>query len=163
VRSLTRKTDYALIALVHMVRGNLSQTSARDLSLRSGVPVRVLTNILNRLTRRGLVASARGTNGGYRLARRPEKISLVDLMEAVDGPLQLTRCCVPDPASAQEKCRIGKACPVSEPIRRVYADVRGVLSQVTLLDLALNRVPLDPAARVGGTADGRGQSPRRAT
>ena len=145
MRSLTRKTDYALIVLADMVRNNLPQASARDLSRRSGVPLRILTNILNQLTHRGLVASSRGTNGGYRLARPPETISLAELMDAVDGPLRLTRCCVAEPELAQKKCRIGAACRVSESIRKVHAALLHVLRQVTLLDLAWNRVPLSIA------------------
>lgn len=141
MRTLTRKTDYALIVLVDMARNELPQVSARDLARRSGVPLRVLTNILNRLTHHGVVTSTRGTNGGYRLAKRPETISLADLMDALDGPLRLTRCCVPEPDAARKKCRIGAGCPVSESIRVVHAGVWRLLSEVTLRDLASNKVP----------------------
>jgi Rrf2 family protein len=150
---LTRKTDYALIVLADMVRNNLPQASARDLSRRSGVPLRILTNILNQLTHHGLVTSARGTNGGYRLARQPETISLAELMDAVDGPLRLTRCCVPEPEVAWKKCRIGAACPVSESIRKVHAGLLHMLGQVTLLDLAWNRVPQSIAMGAGASHD----------
>ena len=149
MRTLTRKTDYAMIVLVDMARNKLPKASARDLARRSGVPLRILTNILNQLTHWGLVSSARGTNGGYVLAKQPERISLADLMEAVDGPLRLTRCCVPDQAAAQRKCRIGKACPVSDAMRAVHDSVRQLLSNVTLRDLAWNMIPTNIAALLG--------------
>jgi len=89
---LTRKTDYALVALVHLARRAEALVSARELAQRSHLPLPVLMNILNALAHCGLVRSVRGSRGGYRLARRPEDVTLADVIEAIEGPIGLTMC-----------------------------------------------------------------------
>ncbi len=144
--SFTRKTDYAIVALAHMARNGSGRWSARDLAERLEVPVRVLTNILNQLTHHGLVVSSRGTNGGYRLARRPEKISLASLIEAVEGPIRLTRCCPVGFEVDEPDCDRVHGCLVKEPLQTLHASFRGLLEQITVRDLACNTIP--PAIRV---------------
>ncbi len=78
--SLTRKTDYALIAMAELARRAPTMVSVREMSQRLGLPLPALTNILKQLTRSGLVTSTRGPNGGYRLARDPDRITLSELM-----------------------------------------------------------------------------------
>ena len=68
--SLTRKTDYALIALSHMAHDPEGCCSAREIATRYRVPLPLLMNILKLLTRRGFAKSARGPHGGYRLVKR---------------------------------------------------------------------------------------------
>ena len=67
--ALTRKTDYALVALAYLARWEQGCVSARDIAARVRIPLPMLMGILNQLARRGLVISTRGAKGGYRLAR----------------------------------------------------------------------------------------------
>jgi len=135
--ALTRKTDYALVALAELARGGGQQASARDLSERSGVPVRMLTNVLNQLTHQGFVVSSRGSNGGFRLAKEPGDISVAALIEAIEGPMRLALCCSEGSASAsaESECRIESTCHIKEPMQRLHAKLRHFLEQITLRDL----------------------------
>ncbi len=140
--SLTRKTDYALIALAHLARRSEDLVSARDIARQFGLPLPLLMNILNELTHRGLVNSTRGAKGGYRLARGPEAITLAQVIHAIEGPVRLTACCLGEPGVAEEDCTIEALCPVKEPVRRVHDSLEQFLSQVTLAYIASDAVPV---------------------
>ncbi len=100
---LTRKTDYALLALASLARQTPTGASARGLAERLKLPLPVLRNILKQLTSRGVLKSTRGTRGGYRLARSPHHITLAQLLEAIEGPMLLARCCsVPEGEEERE-------------------------------------------------------------
>lgn len=141
--SLTRKTDYALQALVAMARSNAGRVSARDIATQSGISVRLLTNILNRLKHEGLVESTRGTKGGYGLAVSPEQITLAALIEAVEGPVRLARCCSKEREREQDRCNLEGTCLTKEAVRRLHGSLRHFLSQVTLRDMAWDTVRLN--------------------
>ncbi|UCE59633.1 MAG: Rrf2 family transcriptional regulator [Phycisphaerales bacterium] len=143
--SLTRKTDYALAALVDLAKKGLKTASARDLAERLNVPQRALTNTLNRLTHRGLVESVRGVGGGYKLARLPSDISLAELIEAVEGPISLTRCCAEELEEIDRGCDRIMSCDVRASINKLHERLKEFLSQVTLEELALASVPAEVA------------------
>lgn len=142
--SLTRKTDYALVALAHMARHGAGKVCARDLSERVRVPVRILTNVLNRLTRYGYLNSIRGTSGGYCLARSPSEITVRDVVEVMEGPVRLARCCgsVEGPSN-NGGCRRESGCEISAPIKKLHLGLRSYLGQVTIHDLAWDMVALE--------------------
>ena len=134
--SLTRKTDYALAALVDLAKKEPNTASARDLAERLNVPQRALTNTLNQLTHSGLIESVRGAGGGYRLARHPAQINLAALIEAVEGPISLTRCCAEEPDATGKICERMPSCEVRESIHRLHERLMLFLSQVTLHEIA---------------------------
>ena len=140
--SLTRKTDYALVALAEMARQQSSPASARVLANRLRVPQRLLTNVLSKLTHHGLVSSVRGVNGGYSLAKPAEEITLRELIEAVEGPVKLARCCNPDLADDGRSCKRVDLCLNRESLQRMHDSFRRYLDQITLKDIAANTVPL---------------------
>jgi Rrf2 family protein len=97
---LSRSTVYALEAVLQMARSRTgAPISSGDLAAASGMPVRYLLTILGKLTRKGILASRRGIDGGYVLARPPGEITLLELVEAVDGPLTQL-CSGPGPDNA---------------------------------------------------------------
>src|SRR5579885_560121 len=82
---LTKKADYGLIALKHLaLRPNGSTVSAKDIADCYGIPLPLLSKILQRLARQGFLRSEHGTNGGYRLARDPHQITTLDVIRAID-------------------------------------------------------------------------------
>lgn len=142
--SLTRKTDYALVALASMARPTTAQASSRDLARRHKLPLPLLRNILKRLTNCGLVISSRGPQGGYRLARHPERITLAELVEAIEGPVQVAVCCRPDDdAAGQAACELEGSCEVQQPVRRINRLMRAVLNNITLAQVAADEVPMN--------------------
>lgn len=144
--TLTRKTDYALIALTHLAQESRCCSSAREIAERYGVPLPLLMNILKLLAQRGLARSSRGPRGGYALARSAAEITLHDVICAVEGPIQLVQCAEVasadlDPAAGSARsgeCELVSSCPVRSPIRRVHDRLIEFLNGVTLADMAGN-------------------------
>lgn len=145
--ALTRKTDYALVALTAMV-DEPALVSARGLADRLNLPLPVLRNILKHLTQVGLVNSTRGQQGGYQLARTAEEISLVDLIEAMEGPLRLTMCCRPESDPSRHQCDLEHTCSIKRPVQRVHTLMKQFLSRVSLAQIAADDVPQNIAVLV---------------
>src|ERR1700704_2801370 len=90
---LSKKADYALIAMKHLaLRGDRGSSSAREIASLYDIPIELLAKVLQRLVRGGLLASQQGTRGGYQLARVPALISVADVIQAIDGPVAVTAC-----------------------------------------------------------------------
>ncbi len=138
--SMSRKADYALVALAGLADHELAGPSARDLADELHLPLPALRNILKRLTQQGFLTSTQGPNGGYHLARRPEQITLGQLVEAIDGTVQLAMCC-PVPAGVEQpQCQLEASCRIKESVRQVHSGLVNYLDQVTLADIASARV-----------------------
>lgn len=138
---LSREADYGTLALVYIAsRSAGSLAFRRDIAAHYNIPSEFLAKVLQKLSRRGLVRSFRGIQGGYALARSPDLITLVDVVEAVDGPLALVDCQCPDPS-----CRQEPACTMKSAMSEVQEQIHRVLSAVTLSDLML-RLPGRPVA-----------------
>ena len=105
------------------------------------------------LARKGLLASQRGSKGGYTLARPPEDISVPEMITALEGPISLTECTLHPGACSQES-----SCDVREPWQRINAAVHSALAKVTLADLAAPRAPgsLIPLRDLGVSLDSAG-------
>ena len=86
---LTRASSYALYAVVHMANQKSNQPTPSHLVARARkIPERFLLKVLKPLVSARVLHSVKGPNGGYRLARPASQITLLDIVEAVDGPLQ---------------------------------------------------------------------------
>ena len=140
--SLTRKADYALVAMADLVRQSPSTVSARNMAGRLRMPLPALQHILTRLMHRGLVISIRGAQGGYCLRRPPNQITVAELIEVIDGPVRLTPCCTETSRKRRRECDMEDVCPIRKPVRKVHGIVRRCLDQVTLDQLAWDKVPL---------------------
>ena len=141
--SLTRKADYALVGLVDLARRAPDQASARQIAESSGVPLPMLMNILKELLAGGLVCSTRGINGGYHLAKEPTEITLRELIQVVEGPINLTVCCAGNSQhSRQQLCDLVGSCPTEAPLRKVNEILRSFLDRVTLAHLMTDQVPV---------------------
>lgn len=134
--SLTRKTEYALIAVCHLARGGQQVVSARDIAEQHHVPLPLLMNVLKKLNRAGYVNSVRGARGGYVLAVSPDEFSLADLIEAVEGPVHLVRCANPD--SNGRRCEIRGTCPVRRSVVKVHSQLRKFLEGVSIAEMAFD-------------------------
>jgi Rrf2 family protein len=125
---LSKKVDYALIALMHLAQqGEGSSWSAREIAVGNGLPPDLLAKILQKLAREGLVVSHQGTKGGYSLGREASELDVVTVIEAVDGPLSLTQC-----FSEDGTCEQFDTCNVKSPLQRLNDRVLRMLSQVTI-------------------------------
>jgi Rrf2 family protein len=129
------KVDYGLRALLSLTAAGSPQT-AETLASDQGLPPRFLGAILADLRRAGLVASQRGAEGGYRLARPAGDISVADVIRALDGPLAEVRGFRPEVTTYA-----GAAEMLQEIWVAVRASLRSVLEHVTLADVAGNNLP----------------------
>jgi len=134
--ALTKKTDYAWIALSHLARSDGDPVSARQIAERYSMPLPLLMNVLKRLGRSGLVASVRGAKGGYRLAVEADQLTLAMLIEAMEGPIGLVQCALERRLrNGRAVCRVGENCPIRLPARKVHSKLQSFLQQVTLADM----------------------------
>jgi len=142
--TLTRKTDYALVAMTELARCAPDQLSARKIAELSGLPLPILSGVLHQLLAYGLIISVRGSQGGYSLVQSPDEISLADMIEAIEGGTRLAVCCHDDSHTmSSDECDLASNCRIKEPIRRVNQSFQRFLSQVSLAHVAFDKVSLD--------------------
>ena len=134
--TLTRRTEYALIAVCHLARADDRVVSARDIAAKYPVPRPLLMNVLKTLSQAGFVRSVRGARGGYRLALPAKELTLKTLVEAVEGPWRLVRC-VPRASEAAERCELSRTCPIRAPVHKLHQKLRSFLDSMTIAELAL--------------------------
>lgn len=132
---LTKKADYSLIALRHFAsKHNLSgrnqSLSAKELSESSGIPLPLLSKLLQKLGKTGFLVSECGTNGGYRLAREPREISALQVIRAIDGPIVLANC-----FTADSFCGHASRCTIRRPLRRIHEGILRLLDSVSIQDM----------------------------
>lgn len=133
--SLTRKADYAVVAMAELARWDSERASAREISESTCLPQPVLTNILHQLLNSGLLNSTMGSKGGYQLARPAHSITLAEMIDAVEGRPRLTSCCADEVEGDEDNCDFEANCVVRDPLRRVNAQFRALLSEISLAQL----------------------------
>src|SRR4030088_1161614 len=90
---LSKKADYALIAMKHLaVRGDRGSSSAREIAGLYDIPIELMAKVLQRLVRRGRLPPQQGRRGHYQLPPPPIQISVADVIQAIEGPVTVTAC-----------------------------------------------------------------------
>lgn len=128
---LTRKGEYAIRGILYLAglpQGKVALIS--EIAETAEVPKSFLSKIFQSFAKIGLVNSARGTGGGFTLARPPAKITLREVVEAVEGPIVPNRCLI-----GQGTCDKDSTCSVHPVWRRVQTEVVAILDGITLEDL----------------------------
>lgn len=142
--ALTRKADYALVALSELARHAPETLCARKLADLTSIPLPVLSGVLNQLVHHGLVLSLRGVQGGYRLARSADAISLVDVIHAIDGVPRLTQCCSGSlDHSGSDPCKLEPGCRITGPMQRVHQGLQEFMSRIVLAQIAFDMVTVN--------------------
>jgi Rrf2 family protein len=130
---LTKKADYSLIALRHFAarqQATGEAVSAKDVSETCGIPLPLLSKLLQKLGKSGFLVSEYGTNGGYRLARDPRKISALEVIRAIDGPIVLANC-----FTEHAYCGHSERCTVKRPLKRIHEGILRLLDGVSIQDM----------------------------
>jgi Rrf2 family protein len=133
---LSAKADYALRASVELASLGDVHVKAEALARTQAIPLRFLEQILLDLKHAGLVSSQRGAEGGYWLARPPAEIALADIIRAVEGPLANVRGLRPEELEYE-----GAANALRDVFVALRANIRAVLEEVTLADVAAGELP----------------------
>jgi Rrf2 family protein len=130
---LTSLADYAVVMMAAAARHpSGAQLSASLLAEETGVPLPTAQKLMGRLAGAGLLSSARGSGGGFRLAREAAGISLADIVEAVEGPIAMTNCA----DGERNDCALDGHCRVKPHLVAVSGAVRGALQGVSLASLS---------------------------
>ena len=133
---VTAKAEYAVRAMLELATTEESLLKGERIASSQGIPLKFLENILVDLRHADLVHAQRGAEGGYRLAREPEEITLGQVIRAVEGPLASVRGEPPERMDYEGS---------SENLQRVWiavrASLRSVLDDLTLADVVAGRMP----------------------
>lgn len=130
---LSSLADYAVVMMSAMARhcgGTL--TNAAMLAAETGIPAPTVQKLVSRLSSAGLLKSVRGAGGGFRLARPAAAITLVEIVEAIEGPIAMTACV----ETGRHDCGLEGHCAVQPHWPVVNEAVRGALAGIPLTSLA---------------------------
>jgi Rrf2 family protein len=134
---ISAKVDYAVRAAVELAAATGERpVKAERIATAQGIPLNFLENILGELRHAGIVRSQRGADGGFRLARPAEQVTVADVIRAVEGPLASVRGGPPEEASYE-----GAAAVLPRVWIAVRANLRKVAENVTVADIAGGRLP----------------------
>lgn len=130
---INRKTDYATRVLLHLAMLPLGTwTTAQEVAERRLIPARLVGQIVSRLSKAGLLVTKRGKGGGLQMARPASEINLLQICEAIQGPLVLNECVGP----AEPDCRLHRECPLHETWAKAQELLEQRLRNETLDQLA---------------------------
>ncbi|MBF6328491.1 RrF2 family transcriptional regulator [Nocardia transvalensis] len=133
---ITAKVDYAVRILLEIARAEPNSVKADTIATAQAIPPKILESAAAELRRAGLVTSRRGPDGGYRLARPAAAISVADVIRAVEGPLASVRGQRPEDVTYAG---------AAQPLQRVWialrVNIRSVLEQVSIADIAADELP----------------------
>ncbi|MGE0684109.1 MAG: SUF system Fe-S cluster assembly regulator [Candidatus Binatia bacterium] len=126
---ISKLTDYGIMLLTHMAREPALLTySAPELAARSSLPLPTVSKLLKTLARKGVLITQRGVKGGFSLARRPEDISVAEIIQVLEGPIALTQCSM----HPRGQCGIERLCPVRNQWQQINRVVHEALERLTL-------------------------------
>ena len=127
----TSAADYATRAMIHLACLPDGRQALRDdIATAEKIPSSFMAKILRSLVRAQILRSARGVNGGFSLAKKTQDITLLEIIEAVEGPISLTQC-----SSDPPSCDIAVDCPAAPVWLNVQNNMRTILAGTTLEDL----------------------------
>ena len=149
---VTKLTDYATVLLTSLADDPDGVSSAAELAERTRLELPTVSKVLKPLAHARLVEGVRGSSGGYRLARPPEAIRLIEIVEAIEGPLNVTEC-----SGEHSACDLEAQCGVRGNWRHINQVVAEALGGISLAQM---RVPF-PAAAPGPRPPTRRAIPAR--
>jgi Rrf2 family protein len=134
---ISAKADYAVRAVVELAAADGDRpVKAERIANAQGIPLNFLENILGELRHAGIVRSHRGAEGGFRLAKPPDELTVADVIRAVEGPLASVRGAPPEEANYS-----GAAAALPRVWIAVRVNLRRVVENITIADIAGDKLP----------------------
>lgn len=128
---IRRNTDYALRAMVNLaVHYGGDPVSTRDISQSEDISYQLACKLMQKLNNAGLVKSSMGPNGGFVLSKTPIKINLAEIIDAIQGPLSLSRCLL-----GENVCQRQSSCPITVKLTELQKNIGDYLQSITLDEL----------------------------
>lgn len=132
---LTRGSDYGLRGMLYMARQPLGRVClVSQVAAAENLPESYLAKIFQDLARSRLLVSHRGAKGGFSLINEPHEISLLQIIEAVEGPIAIAPC-----LDVREGCEHANLCEIYDALDQAQAQMISVLENTTLADLVAKR------------------------
>lgn len=142
---LSRMADYGVVVMTYMAMRRHDTQTTHQVAVATGLPEATVGKLLKVFARENLLDSHRGVHGGYQLTRRPEDLSVAEIVTAVEGPIALTLCVDDHPGT----CDVEALCPMRGGWNRINAALREALEGVSLAEMAF---PALPPLAVGASA-----------
>ncbi len=131
--TFSKRTDYGLIALSHLAyQEDGEATNAKTIAQKYGIPPELLAKTMQLLAKKEIVESKNGPKGGYVLSRRPESISVFEVIQAIEGHVAMANCQIGDASD----CDQFASCPLLQPMERIQQRLVEMLKEMTLLDMS---------------------------
>ena len=128
---IKRNTDYALRAVIYLVKSrDKGPISTKEIAQKEGIPYQLACKILQQLQKKKIIKSTMGSKGGFVLLKKPSKVSLLEVIEAIQGYLTLNRCLV-----NLSFCPRKGSCPVSKKLTQLQNNINNFLGRVKLSSL----------------------------
>ncbi len=127
---LSKLTDYATVILSFMARDSTQVHAAMEIASATGIALPTVSKILKLLVNAKMLMSTRGSKGGYALARTPEKITIADVISALEGPIALTECSI-----SLQGCEQASGCEIRGNWSLINQTIHNALESVTLADM----------------------------
>jgi len=127
---LSKLTDYAIVIMTYLGKHPGQSNNAKSIAVQTGIALPTTSKLLKRLTQHQLLVAQRGTKGGYQLASPAADISLVDIIQVVEGQLALTEC-----SHSQRRCSVEKQCMIRDNWRRISTFFQDTLLHISVADM----------------------------
>lgn len=135
---ISKLTDYGVVLATHLAAAPSETVAVSDLARGTGIPQPTVSKVLKQLGRAGVVAAQRGAQGGYRLARSADQITIAEVIAAVEGPIGVTECATDDEVGT---CELQTRCDVRTNWQRINRAVSDALEGIRLSDMVLPNQP----------------------
>jgi Rrf2 family protein len=131
---LSKKAEYALMAAKYMALKNSSgYSTAKEISESYKIPYNLVAKVLQNMVKSDLAVSAKGTNGGFSLAKNPMEISVIDIIKSVESNYKLVDCI--QPGSSLQDCSHLDCCKIRDPLIEIQRKIDKVFSETSLVQI----------------------------
>jgi Rrf2 family protein len=128
---IRRNTEYGIRALLHLALHRQSMVTAGEIAEQQDVPIDFLQKILQKFVKAGMVDSYRGAQGGFSLAKEPQEISMLEVLEILQGKLAVNKCFLGE----NNGCPRSSECPLKYNWLQLQQKIEAFLKGITLQDL----------------------------
>ncbi len=127
---LSKKIDYGLMAIHYMVIHNSeSVANTKQIAEEYNIPVELLAKVLQKLAKKGLIVSQNGPKGGYSLGKAPNRITVAEVVEAIEGPIRIADC------YKMDGCLQMARCSIRTPIEKIQSSIIELLDKMTMAQI----------------------------
>ncbi len=134
---LSKKVDYALLAMTYIAFHDNQEriVNTKEIAEKYDLPLELLAKVLQRLAKKGLIVSQNGPKGGYQLAREPKTITVGEIVNAIDGPVQIMECNQDD-----HQCLQVEKCSIRNPLTKIQQSISNLLDNITLEEMCCDDI-----------------------